>query len=132
MTQTQTSDGTGIVHGAPKLILRAEGLALLAVASAAYAELGAGWSIFALLFLVPDVFMLGYLHGPKVGAVLYNLGHSTILPFALIGLGLVLPVSFAIAVGLIWLAHIGFDRAVGYGLKYDDAFKHTHLSGPAG
>ncbi len=74
--------------------------------------------------------MLGYLRNPRLGAMLYNLGHSTILPFALIGPGFVLSHPTALAIGLIWLAHVGFDRAAGYGLKYADAFKHTHLSGP--
>ncbi|OYX27470.1 MAG: hypothetical protein B7Z10_00255 [Rhodobacterales bacterium 32-66-7] len=123
---------TGVVRSVPNLILRAEGAALLAAASVAYATVGAGWGLFALLFLVPDVFMLGYLRGPRLGSVVYNLGHSTILPVALIGFGLVLPSGMAVSVGLIWLAHVGFDRAAGYGLKYGDAFRHTHLSGPAG
>lgn len=103
---------------------------LLAAAVAGYAQTGAGWGLFALLFLVPDVFMLGYLGGPRLGAAIYNVGHSTILPFGMIGLGLMLPGTAVFAVGLIWMAHVGIDRALGYGLKYATGFKQTHLSAP--
>ena len=120
----------GTTTGLPRLILQAEGAALLGVATLAYAQTDAGWGLFAILFLVPDMAMLGYLRGPRFGAAVYNLGHSTLGPLSLCVLGwLVLPM--ALALGLIWLAHVGFDRLAGYGLKYDDAFKHTHLSGQA-
>ncbi len=117
----------GVVRDGPNLILRAEGLALLTAATVAYAQTGSGWGLYALLFLAPDVFMLGYLHSTRVGAWMYNLGHTTIVPFALVGVGLAFTAPVFVGVGLIWMAHIGFDRAVGYGLKYTDAFKHTHL-----
>jgi Domain of unknown function (DUF4260) len=117
-----------VIPDAPKWILRSEGLALLGAAAAAYAQTGTGWILFAILFLLPDVFMLGYLREPRFGAMVYNVGHSTILPFALIGLGLAVSIPTLLSVGLIWMAHIGFDRAMGYGLKYSDDFKHTHLS----
>jgi Domain of unknown function (DUF4260) len=131
MTPMQNSNTQAVVTGVPNLVLRAEGAALLAASVAAYVQVGAGWGLFALLFLVPDVFMLGYLRGPRFGAAIYNVGHSTILPFGMIGLGLMLPGTAVLAVGLIWMAHVGFDRAVGYGLKYASGFKHTHLSAPA-
>ena len=119
-----------VVTGLPNLVLRAEGAMLLAAAVAGYAQTGVGWGLFALLFLVPDVLMLGYLGGPRLGAAIYNVGHSTILPFGMIGLGLMLPGTAVFAVGLIWMAHVGFDRALGYGLKYATGFKQTHLSAP--
>jgi hypothetical protein len=115
--------------GTPRLILQAEGAALFVAASFAFAHTGFSWWLFAALFLAPDILMLGYLANPRFGAALYNLAHTTLLPLA----GLVLAYHFAsptlIAICLIWLAHIGFDRALGYGLKYPDAFKHTHLGG---
>jgi hypothetical protein len=117
-----------VVTGVPNLVLRAEGAMLLAASVTAYAQTGAGWGLFAALFLVPDVFMLGYLRGPRLGAAVYNLGHSTILPFLMIGMGLMLSGTAVLAVGLIWMAHVGFDRALGYGLKYATGFKQTHLS----
>lgn len=130
MIQMQNPTGPAVVAGVPNLVLRAEGAILMAASVAGYAQTGAGWGMFALLFLVPDVFMLGYLRGPRLGAAVYNLGHSTILPFLVIGMGLMVP-GVLLPVGLIWMAHVGFDRAVGYGLKYASGFKHTHLSAPA-
>ena len=117
----------GTVTGAPGLILRLEGAVLLAGGLAAYAALGASWWLFAALFLLPDIFMLGYLIDTRRGAALYNLGHSTALPALTIAGGLLAGSTLAIAAGMVWLAHIGFDRAIGYGLKYPDAFRHTHL-----
>ncbi len=110
-----------------KFTLRLEGLAVLAVAVAAYAQLGAGWGAFALLFLLPDLSLLAYLAGSRVGAMAYNAAHSYIGPAALLGAGFVGDLPAALAVGLIWSAHIGFDRALGYGLKYAGGFGETHL-----
>lgn len=131
MTVMQNSAAPAVVTGIPNLVLRAEGAVLLAASAVGYAQTGAGWGLFAVLFLVPDVFMLGYLRGPRLGAALYNVGHSTILPFLVIGLGLMSQGTAVLAVGLIWMAHVGFDRAAGYGLKYGTGFKHTHLSASA-
>ncbi len=110
------SDGS--VTGTPRTLLRIEALALLAAAVAGYAALGGGWGLFAALFLVPDLGMLGYLAGPRAGAWTYNATH------ALVGPALLALVSPALA--LIWVAHVGFDRALGYGLKYG-RFGATHL-----
>lgn len=107
------------VTGTPRTLLRVEGLVMLVAGIAAYTMLGASWSVFALLFLVPDVTLLGYLVDPRVGAHVYNAGHG------LVGPALLAP--FAPALAAIWLAHIGFDRALGYGLKYRSAFTATHL-----
>ena len=131
MTVTTTpSQLGGTVTGAPLLILRLEGAVLFAAAVAGYTLNGGSWVIFAALILVPDLFMLGYLIDKRRGAMLYNLGHTTALPALLIAGGLTMGSGFATAVGLIWLAHIGFDRAVGFGLKYADSFKHSHLGTP--
>jgi len=118
---------SAFVTGAPRGLLRAEGLMVLAAASAGYAELGAGWWLFALLFLVPDLSLAGYLFGRRVGALTYNLGYSYVGPLALLCLGLAGAAPGIIAAGLIWAAHIGFDRALGFGLKYSDGFDFTHL-----
>jgi hypothetical protein len=120
----------GIVTGTPKLLLRLEGAAVLAAASAAYAQTGQGWGLFALLFLVPDLSMLGYLAGPRFGAATYNSGHSYLSPLALGAAGLLMVMPMLLPLALIWAAHIGFDRALGYGLKYGTAFTHTHLGLP--
>jgi hypothetical protein len=122
-----TPQTEGGVMGAPKIILRLEALAVLVGASAAYAQFGNGWLFFAILFLVPDISMLGYLIGKKTGAATYNIGHSYILPALIGAFGVAFSQPIAVAIALIWIAHIGFDRLLGYGLKYDTAFAHTHL-----
>jgi len=117
---------TGGVTGGIKGLLRLEGLVVLAVASLAYGTMGGSWWIFAVLFLVPDLSMLGYLRGPKLGAALYNLGHSYITPLAFGAVAMSQAPEYQIY-ALIWIAHIGFDRALGYGLKYSSSFGATHL-----
>ena len=118
----------GVVAGSAKAILRLEGAVVLAAASIAYAGIGRGWVLFALLFFVPDISMLGYLGGRRLGAAVYNVGHTYIAPAALAAYGLFQSQPLALAVALIWIAHIGFDRLLGFGLKYETAFGHTHLS----
>ena len=108
------------------LLQRLEGLAALGFGVAAYAWLGQSWLVFGLLFLVPDLFMLGYLRSARFGALTYNLGHTYVAPAVLACLGLVMgPVAFGLAA--IWVAHIGFDRVLGYGLKFEAGFGETHL-----
>ncbi|MCD0415962.1 DUF4260 domain-containing protein [Rubrivivax sp. JA1024] len=108
-------------------VLRAEGLALFVGCSLFYVISDAPWELYALLFFAPDLGFLGYLVGPKVGAVVYNVLHSTVGPLLLAIAGIVLLIPYAGTVAMIWLAHIGFDRALGYGLKYNTGFRFTHL-----
>jgi hypothetical protein len=117
----------GATTGGVTVVLRLEGLLALAVAVAGYRILGQGWLMFALLFLTPDLSMLGYLIDSKVGATAYNVGHSYLSPGVLALAGLILGLPLLLALALIWVAHIGFDRALGYGLKYPTAFGATHL-----
>jgi Domain of unknown function (DUF4260) len=111
----------------PAAMLRVEGAAMLAASVLLYWMNGGSWWLFALLLLVPDVSMVGYLAGPRVGAAAYNVFHSYPLPAALGIFGLLAVSPFAVAVALVWFAHIGMDRLVGYGLKYPTGFKDTHL-----
>lgn len=111
----------------PATILRAEGAVLLAGGAASYWLNGEPWWLFALLLLAPDVSMVGYLAGPRVGAALYNVFHSYPLPAALGIFGLPAGAPLAVGVASVWFAHIGMDRMVGYGLKYASGFKDTHL-----
>lgn len=112
----------------PRTLLRIEGLATLAIALAAYFTLnGPGW-LLVVLALAPDLSMIGYLAGPKRGSLSYNLVHTYTLPLALGGFGFWADSRIALLVALIWTGHIGADRALGYGLKFDSGFKHTHLS----
>lgn len=85
------------------------------------------WWLFAVLFLAPDLFMLGYLVNAKWGATLYNVVHTTTLPVILSLICYFVSRPQVLPYALIWLAHIGFDRALGYGLKYPTHFKDSHL-----
>ncbi len=126
--------GTGPGAGArswpigPGVLLRVEGGALLATSVLFYWVNGGSWILFALLILAPDVSMLGYLLGPKVGATTYNLAHTYALPAGLAAFGVLAGSPLAVSVALVWFAHIGMDRMVGYGLKYASGFKDTHLN----
>ncbi len=108
-------------------VLRVEGFALAAASVAAYAHLGGSWWMFAGLFLAPDASFLAYLAGPRIGALGYNIAHSTIGAILLGVAGAMLAQHTVILIALIWGAHIGFDRAMGYGVKYASAFRNTHL-----
>lgn len=124
---TTTTAPIVIPLGAPQLLLRLEGAIVLGAALAAYAHQGGGWGVFAALFLVPDLSLLGYLAGPRIGAAVYNAGHSHAVPATLAAVAW-LVVSPALLLGAtIWVAHIGFDRMLGYGLKYASGFRDTHL-----
>jgi hypothetical protein len=96
----------------------------------AYSTTRQSWWLVPFTLLVPDLVMVGYLRGTRVGAHMYNLAHSTPLPAALAGFSWWLHEHLALALGLVWLAHIGMDRLMGYGLKYGDHFQHTHLGRP--
>ena len=115
----------GAVSSAIRRWLRIEGLAALMVAAVLYARLDYSWTLFAILFLAPDLSFAGYVAGPRAGAAAYNLLHSHAGPL-LLGTAL-LATGHGVAVPLIWAAHVGFDRALGYGLKYPTGFAHTHL-----
>ena len=118
---------SGITTGAPNALLRLEALLVVVTAAVAYARLGESWWLFAGLFLAPDLSMLGYVAGGKAGAAAYNVGHWYGVPFAGIALGVFGQAPLLLAVGLIWVAHIGVDRVLGYGLKYTDGFGFTYL-----
>jgi hypothetical protein len=110
----------GRTKGQVRTLLRLEGLTLLGASVFFYMQIHASWVMFGTLFLAPDLIFAAYLFGPRIGAIGYNAVHSMIGPLLLACTG-----QFAFAA--IWLAHIGFDRALGFGLKYPDAFRHTHL-----
>ena len=83
--------------------------------------------MFGGLLLAPDLSMLGYLAGPQVGTAIYNAFHTYAMPAVVGALGVIFASPLTVAVALIWFAHIGMDRTVGYGLKYPSSFKDTHL-----
>ena len=124
MSKTQL---IGSVIGGPKMLLRLEGAVLFAASIAAFASQGQAWWIYPALLLAPDVFMLGYIKTTKLGSITYNLGHSYPAAAMVTALGFINGSSLTIALGAIWFGHIGWDRMLGYGLKYGTSFKHTHL-----
>lgn len=98
------------------------------MATAAYVTIGGPLWLFVVFAFAPDISMLAYLAGPRVGSSLYNAAHTYLAPVTLGAVGVWLGVTPVTWVALIWAAHIGADRVVGYGLKYQTGFKHTHLS----
>ena len=115
------------VTGKPKVWLRIEGLFLLIATIIGFSQQHQHWWLFPALLLVPDIFMIGYLANSKLGALLYNLGHSYPIPAIVTYIGWRNQNYLTAAIGIIWLGHIGWDRFFGYGLKYDTRFKDTHL-----
>ena len=113
--------------------LRVEGLVALVAAVTAYWFLGGNWWLFAVLLLAPDLSFFGLYAGETAGAKIYNFAHTYALPAVLGAIGWFGGVFWLTEVALIWAAHIGMDRAVGYGLKYPGHAHHTHLGliGPA-
>lgn len=111
----------------PKLMLHLEGFVLLAAAIFFYHSQDYAWSTFWLLLLVPDLSFVPYMMNRNVGTFFYNALHTVSLPLVLAALATLFGWAFGIQIALIWLAHIGMDRAIGYGLKYTDSFKNTHL-----
>jgi hypothetical protein len=109
-------------------LLRLEGAAVFAAAIALYVYLGGSGLAFGLLLFAPDLSMVGYLRGPALGAAVYNAIHLYAWPLALGVIGLLLGWLPGVHLALIWGAHIGLDRTLGYGLKYATGFKDTHLS----
>jgi hypothetical protein len=127
-TPQRVETSTPAVSGMPLRILRSEGVVLLAAALAAYfAGLNEPWWLVPALLLAPDVFMVGYARSSTAGAVLYNVAHSYPAPALLGLLASVADQPLWQGVALVWFAHIGMDRALGYGLKYETDFKDTHL-----
>ncbi len=111
----------------PRTLLRIEGAAVLLLGGLAYGQIPGNWLAFVVLLLAPDVGMIGYLRDARLGAATYNLLHTYTFPAALLAFWAVAGDLAALSVGLIWAAHIGMDRMIGFGLKYPTAFKDTHL-----
>jgi Domain of unknown function (DUF4260) len=111
----------------PRALLHAEGAAVAAAAIAVYFYAHYPWWLLLVLALAPDVSLAGFAGGTRIGAATYDAAHSYVLPIVLAVAGVVTETDLAAQIALIWLAHIGVDRAIGYGLKYPSGFKETHL-----
>jgi hypothetical protein len=127
MAGSEAQAMTGAVSGGVRILLRLEGLTLFAGMTLVFWLWGGPWWLYAVLFLAPDLSFLAYLGGPKVGAWVYNAAHTSIIPMAMLTIGFGFAPPLVLSLALIWLSHIGIDRALGYGLKYDAGFGFTHL-----
>lgn len=111
----------------PNLLLRLEGLTVLIAATLLYFQQGFGIGLFFLLLFAPDIAMVFFAINKRVGTLAYNIVHAYPLPLSLLVAALMLTWPELLPYALIWLAHIGLDRLLGYGLKYPDSFSHTHF-----
>jgi Domain of unknown function (DUF4260) len=131
-SQAKANASDGTVVSALRLWLQLEGATLLVGSLVAFSTTHRSWWLVPLVFFLPDLFMAGYLGGTRIGANVYNLAHSTPLPALIVGYGWSQHRPLLLALGLVWLGHIGMDRLLTFGLKYPDHFQHTHLSSPHG
>lgn len=119
---------SGATTGGVQILLRLEGAAVLIASLVTYHLMGGSWAMFLLLFLAPDLSMAGYALGTKAGAAAYNSAHTYLGPAVLAGLAWRLnSASVSYLISAIWIAHIGLDRLLGFGLKYPSCFTFTHL-----
>jgi len=125
--RTTDTNPDGAVNGQVQALLQVEGAALFVGTSLFYLISDSPWELYALLFFAPDLGFLGYLAGPRTGAFVYNALHTTVAPLLLAIGGMVVLWPMAGTLALIWFAHIGFDRMLGFGLKYGSGFRLTHL-----
>lgn len=111
----------------PKILLHIEGVFMFISSTFIYFQVDGSFWLYIILFLIPDIGMLGYFtKSKKIGSYTYNLFHTYSIPIILGGCGFFIS-HIAMLISMIWLAHIGIDRAFGYGLKYETGFKDTHL-----
>jgi Domain of unknown function (DUF4260) len=120
--------GAGLVTGLPPLLLRSEGVALLVMAILLYGRYGRSWWLFVALLPAPDLGLLVNLWSRQAGALAYDLTHTYLSPAILALVGVVTGSGLAVALALVWFAHIGMDRTLGLGLQYPDGSGRTHLS----
>jgi|SRR5690625_3111795 len=111
-----------------KILLHLEGLAVLFLSIYLYGYFQFNWFLFIVLLFVPDIAIVGYAVSNKVGAYVYNMAHTYTVAIVILIIGLILKSEILFSIGLIWTAHIGMDRMVGYGLKYSTSFKDNHLN----
>jgi Domain of unknown function (DUF4260) len=108
-------------------ILRAEHVAVAVTGVIVYLAVGGSYLLIFPALLAPDLSIAGYLAGPRVGAVVYNVVHNLVLALGAIGLGWWIDATWLVLVGAVLLAHVGMDRALGFGLKLPTSFQDTHL-----
>jgi hypothetical protein len=108
-------------------LIRLEELFLFLLSIFLFAQLDYVWWWYLILFLAPDIGMVGYVANPRGGAITYDLVHHKAVAVTAYVVGASLGSPVLQLVGVIILGHSSLDRVFGYGLKYTDSFKHTHL-----
>jgi hypothetical protein len=116
-----------VLRSLPSALLRLEGLVLFSAALTLYIREDYSLLLLVVLFLAPDLSFVGLAGGPRIGAIAYDSVHTYVGPIMLASGSLIAEWTVGVELGLIWLAHIGIDRALGYGLRYPDAFSQNHL-----
>jgi hypothetical protein len=109
------------------VILRAEQVAIGAAGIVLYLALGGSWLLLVPLLLAFDLSMAGYLAGPRIGAFTYNAAHNFVIALLALAAGWWAGVGWLLLLAALWIAHVGMDRALGYGLKLPTDFRDTHL-----
>ena len=110
-----------------KMILKVEELGQFVLGIVLFSQLQYDWWVFLVWILVPDIGMLGYLINTKIGAITYNVFHHKGIAIMLLLMGMFFLGDVCTLVGIILFSHASMDRIFGYGLKYSDSFKRTHL-----
>jgi hypothetical protein len=118
---------TGMTQGAVRTWLRLEGLAAFVLGLVLFGATGGNWLLIVPLILLPDISAVGFLAGPRIGTSSYNLVHNWVPGAVVLGLGLWQSSTALLMAAAILIAHVGMDRAVGYGLKLPGSFHDTHL-----
>ena len=112
----------------PRFTLHLEALAIFVATLYLYHTSDASWGLFVLLFFIPDLSVLGYItRNKKIGAIVYDVIHNYVLALSLMAGGLFSDYTILYPLGIILAAHISFDRLIGFGLRYTDVFRVTHL-----
>jgi hypothetical protein len=119
---------SSVVFTKPEILLRIDGAFDLALSLIFFQAIHGNWLLFVLLLLAPDLAMLGYLRSARLGTVCYNL-NTLAVPFLIIAYAYLTKSLWLLPYALIWTAHIGLDRMLGFGLKYPTRFRDTHLGG---
>src|ERR1700687_4675952 len=126
MADIVCTETAGAVTGGVRILLRLEGLTLFVGMTLLYGVWDGSWWVYAILFLVPDLSFAAYLAGPRLGAIVYNAAHSYMAPLTLMTTGFALSSPLTLSIAMIWMAHIGIDRALGFGLKFFAGFGLPH------
>jgi hypothetical protein len=109
------------------VIVRAEHVAIGIAGVLLYLVGGGGWLWLVPLLVAVDLSMIGYLAGPRIGSITYNAAHNFVVALLVLGIGWWGSIGWLQLLGALWLAHVGLDRALGYGLKLPTDFRDTHL-----